>query len=120
MTNVTTVIEIVAFVVGVGGVLFGINCYWHLRKWARDCQQATVAIAYKRKVVMSPTLVELLLWSRKVPDSQNGQTFYKAPNVTVAIIKRDKRGARTRWRLRKRKARIGSRFGSWSMRQDET
>jgi hypothetical protein len=113
-------VEIVSLVIGVSGVLFGVNCYWHLRKWARDCQQATVAIAYKRKVVMSPTLVELVLWSRKVPDKQNGQVFYKAPNVTVAIIKRDRRSWRTRRQLRKNQTKTGSRFGTWKLRQDET
>lgn len=112
-------IEIVALVVGVGGVVFGGGCYWQLRRWARDCQQATVAIAYKRKVVMSPTLVELVLWSRKVPDKQNGQVFYKAPNVTVAIIKRDRRSWLTRRRLAKRRpARAEAQHGTWAIKQD--
>jgi hypothetical protein len=65
---------------------------------------------------MTPTLVELLLWSRKVPDKQNGQVFYKAPNVTVAIIKRDRRSWRTRRQIneRKRMPRAQSQAGTWS------
>jgi hypothetical protein len=54
-----------------------------------------------------------------VPDKQNGQVFYKAPNVTVAIVKRDKRGPMTRWRMRKqRKTRAESKHGTWSAEQN--
>ena len=110
-----------AIAVGVGGILFGANCYYHLWKWARDCQQATVAVAYRRKVVMSPTLVELLLWSRKVPEQQNGQVFYRAKDVTIAIIRRDRRGWRTRRRIRRNRlpAQAASQHGSWAIKQDK-
>lgn len=113
--DVTSIV--LAFVAGFSLVLAG-WFYYQLRKWARDCQQATIAVAYKRKVVMSPTLVELMLWSRKVPDKQNGQVFYKAANVTVAIIKRDKRTRRQRRQISK--AQTGSTHGTWAMKQDES
>jgi len=110
----------VSLAVGISGIAFGVGCYHHLWKWARDCQQATVAIAYKRKVVMTPTLVELLLWSRKVPDKQNGQVFYKAPNVTVAIIRRTKRTRKQRQQIQKntQTPQAQSQYGTWSMKQD--
>ena len=117
-----TTLDIVCLALAVLGAGAAAWFYYHLWKWARDCQQATIAIAYKRKVVMSPTLVELLLWSRKVPDQQNGQTFYKAPNVTIAIVKRDKRGWRTRRRLTKNRqpGRAETQHGTWAMRQDKS
>jgi hypothetical protein len=96
-----TWLVVVSLVIGVAGAAAAAWFYYHLWKWARDCQQATVAIAYKRKVVMSPTLVELLLWSRKVPEGQGGQVFYRASNVTVAIVKREKRGRKTRRQIEK-------------------
>jgi hypothetical protein len=116
-----TPLDVVCLTVGVVGVASACWFYYHLWKWARDCQQATVAVAFKRKVVMSPTLVELLLWSRKVPDEQNGQVFYKGPNVTVAIIRRNRRTWWQRWQLRKRRtAQTGSTHGTWSIKQDKT
>src|SRR5215472_6940116 len=113
-------VEIVSAVFGVSGVFAAALFYYHLWKWAKDCRQATVAIAYKRKVVMSPTLVELVLWSRKVPDKQNGQVFYRAKDVTVAIIKRDRRGWLTRRRLQRgqKPAQAQAQHGTWSMKQD--
>jgi hypothetical protein len=109
-------------VIGVVGIVAACWFYYHLWKWARDCQQATVAVAFKRKVVMSPTLVELLLWSRKVPDEQNGQVFYKGPNVTVAIIRRNRRTWRQRRQLRKNKqsARTGSVHGTVAPERDKS
>jgi len=115
-------VEVGSLAFGGVGIFAACWFYYHLWKWARDCQQATVAIAYKRKVVMSPTLVELLLWSRKVPEKQNGQVFYKGANVTVAIIKRDKRMWWQRWHIRNNRpqAQAQSQYGSWAMKQDET
>jgi hypothetical protein len=114
-------LDVGSVAIGGVGIIAAAWFYYHLWKWARDCQQATVVIAYKRKVVMSPTLVELLLWSRKVPERQNGQVFYKAPNVTVAIIKRDRRGWRDRWKIKKNQTpQAQAKHGTWAMRQDET
>jgi len=113
-------IDDISISIGAIGLILAGNFYYHLWQWARDCQSAVVAVAYKRKVVMSPTLVELLLWSRQVPEEQNGQVFYKAPNVTIAIVKRNKRTWQQRWEIRKniRGPRMRSRFGSWSIRDD--
>lgn len=113
-------VVVLAFVAGFCAVLAG-WFYYQLWKWARDCQQATVVVGYKRKVVMSPTLVELLLWSRKVPKEQSGQTFYKARDVTIAITKREQRSWRDRRRIRKntQTPQAQSRLGTWSIKQDE-
>lgn len=116
-----SLLDVVSLAIGIGGVAAACWFYYHLWKWARDCQQATVAIAYKRKVTMSPTLVELLLWSRKVPKGQSGQVFYKGPNVTVAIIKREQRTLRQRRQIRKNQtAQTGSTHGTWAMKQDKS
>jgi hypothetical protein len=112
--SVDVVSIILAFVAGFSLVLAG-WFYYHLWRWAKDCETATVAIAYKRKVVMSPTLVELLLWSRKVPKGQNGQVFYKGPNVTVAIVKPVHTSRERRHRL----GQAQSKMGTWAMRQDQ-
>ena len=115
-----TLVSWAGLVFGLAGITAAAWFYYHLWKWGRDCQQATVAIAYKRKVVMSPTLVELVLWSRKVPDQQNGQVFYRAKDVTIAIVKRDKRDWRTRRRLRKnQKPAQQAQHGTWAIRQDK-
>jgi hypothetical protein len=115
-------VDILSLTVGAAGVAAAVWFYYHLWKWARDCQQATVAVAFKRKVVMSPTLVELLLWSRKVPDQQNGQVFYRAKDVTIAIVKRDRRSWLTRRRLRKNRppGQAESQHGTWAIRQDKS
>ena len=111
---------VLAFIAGFSTVLAG-WFYYQLWKWAQDCQQATVVVGYKRKVVMSPTLVELLLWSRKVPKDQTGQAFYKARDVTIAITRRDARSWWQRRRIRKniQPPQAQSRFGTWSIKQDE-
>jgi len=98
-------------VFGIAGVAAAGWFYYHLWRWAKDCETAALVIAYKRKVVMSPTLVELLLWARKVPKDRNGQTFYKGPNVTVAIVKPLRKSAR----VKKTPAQAESRTGTWSM-----
>lgn len=114
-------LDVTSLAIGGCGIVAACWFYYHLWKWARDCQQATIAIAYKRKVVMSPTLVELLLWSRKVPEKQNGQVFYRAANVTIAIVKRDRRGWKTRWRIRQNRppAQAESKLGTWAIKQDQ-
>ena len=111
---------VVSLVIGVAGASAAAWFYYHLWKWARDCQQATIAVAFKRKVVMSPTLVELLLWSRKVPAGQNGQTFYRAGNVTVAIVKREKRSRKTRRQIDKNRPvpQAQSQSGTWAQQDD--
>ena len=118
-------VEIISAVFGVSGVFAAALFYYHLWRWARDCQQATVAIAYKRKVVMSPTLVELMLWSRKVPDGQSGQVFYRAANVTIAIVKRPYRPWWTHWHIYRNGKRppqpsqAEAQTGTWAMKQDQ-
>lgn len=77
-----------AFAVGAVGILFGINCYVHLWKWARLCQRANIAIAYNRKVQLNAPLIEWLTWCRQLEgdEKSNGRTVYRNGKVSVAIL----------------------------------
>lgn len=116
------VLTIAALAWGSGGFLGAVWFYYHLWKWGRDCQQATVVVAYKRKVVMSPTLVEVLLWSRKVPPGQGGQVFYKGGNVTIAVTRRQQRTWRQKRQIRRNRqpGQAQAQAGVWDVTQNKT
>lgn len=118
-------LTIVSLVLGVVGVVFGLNAYYHLWRWARQCQHARIAIAFKRKVQLQAPLVEWLLWSRQLKAKENGRVVYRNGGVTVAIVKAAiPPGRIRRYRMkRKREQQPGqaeSRMGSWSMKQERT
>lgn len=85
----------IALIVGVGvgtiGILFGLRCYYELWKWARTCQSARIAIAYKRKVKLQGPLTEWIAWINmldKDKDSQ-GRVVYTMGGTSVAITRAD-------------------------------
>lgn len=82
-----TVVDVLALVFGVVGVAYGIRCYYELWKWAKECQNARVAVAYNRRVQMQPTLVDLLIWARQVNKGERGRVIYKNQKVSVAIVR---------------------------------
>lgn len=120
-----TVLAIIAFAFGVVAIAFGISCYVQLYKWARECQGARIAIAYKGKVQMNAPLVEWMLWTRMLKGKEeNGRVVYRNGQVTVAILKRPpRRTVRQRWTIRRNQRQTKSapqvREGSWSAK-DET
>lgn len=73
---------------GVAGILFGLNCYIHLWKWARMCQRANIAIAYNRKVQLNAPLIEWLTWCRQLEgdEKSRGRTVYRNGKVSVVIL----------------------------------
>lgn len=82
----------IGYIVGVLGLLFGANCYYHLWRWARDCQYARIAISFKGKVALDAPLVEWLLWSRKVRKDigrdrrrSKGRVVYRQRETAVAV-----------------------------------
>jgi hypothetical protein len=75
---------------GLAGWIFGIRCYVETRSWARQCNGARIAIAYKRKVKLEAPLTEFILWCRQLDKDKRstGRTIYTMGSTTVAIIKR--------------------------------
>lgn len=74
---------------GAAGILFGLVCYGELRRWARQCQRARIAIAHKRRVQLEAPLVEWLEWSNALgrDESARGRIIYRNGPVSVAILK---------------------------------
>lgn len=68
---------------------FAGKCYRELYKWARQCQNARIAIAFKRKVQLQAPLVEWLLWCNQLDKDKDshGRVVYRAGGVSVAITK---------------------------------
>lgn len=70
---------------------FAIHFYKELFKWARECQSAQIAIAWKGKVTVVAPLVEWMLWSRQLSGKEeNGRVVYHNGGTRVALIKRRK------------------------------
>lgn len=74
---------------GVLGVLWGVNCYVHLWKWARLCQGANIAIAYNRRVQLNAPLSDWLIWCRQLEGDEKttGRTVYRNGKMSVSILK---------------------------------
>lgn len=83
------IFNIACLLVGLAGVTFGARCYMELRRWARQCQHARIAIAYKQKVKLQAPLVEWLLWINQLDkDSDStGRVVYRIGGTSVAITK---------------------------------
>ena len=80
--------QYVAIACGVAGVIFGVRCYMELRKWARMCQRATIAIAQNRKVQMNAPLVDWVTWCHQLTkeEAARGRTVYRNGKVSVSIL----------------------------------
>lgn len=81
--------HILGFFGTVAGVGYGLVCRRELKKWAYQCQNARIAVAYKRKVKLQAPLVEWLTWINMLDKDQasNGRTVYTMGGTTVAIIR---------------------------------
>lgn len=68
---------------------FAAKCYLELYRWARQCQNARIAVAYKRKVQLQAPLVEWLLWCNQLDQDKDsaGRVVYRNGAVTIAITK---------------------------------
>lgn len=83
-------IEVVCLGVGILGVAFGLKCYSELRKWARQCQYARIAISYKGKVKLHAPLTEWIAWVNMLDKDKDshGRVVYRMNGTAVAITKR--------------------------------
>jgi hypothetical protein len=84
-----TILDIVSVVIGILGISFAIRCYLELWRWARQCQHARIAIAFKRRVQLQAPLVEWLQWINMLDNDKDsqGRVVYRNGGVTVAITK---------------------------------
>ena len=121
-----TYIAVALAITTVISTAFAVRFYMELWKWAKQCQRAQIAIAYKRKVKLSAPLVEWLLWCNQLKDKdENGRVVFSLGGTSVAILKGKTPPSRIRQALRtgrkqpKRTAAPIERTGSWSAK-DET
>lgn len=84
-----TVIEAASSAVAVLALLFAGRCYLELYRWARQCQQARIAIAFKGRVQLQAPLVEWLGWANLLAadEGSRGRVIYRANKVSVAILR---------------------------------
>jgi len=95
-----TILAITSFVLGLTGIaggVFGVRCYIELRRWARQCQRAEIAIAYNRRVRLRAPLVEWLTWANQLEkdEKSTGRVVYRANKMSVAILRPDAQPAKT-------------------------
>lgn len=81
--------EIVAFLVGIIGLSFGLFCGARLRRWERQLAGARIAVAYKTRVKLEAPLVEWLTWANMLDKDQQsrGRVVYRMGGTSVAILK---------------------------------
>ena len=81
---------------GIAGLAFGLVCllfalkfYYELWKWARECGNVRIAVAYKRKTKWDMPLTEYLLLARQLDRDKDyhGRVFYLVGGTAVAIRK---------------------------------
>lgn len=82
-------IEVASIVVGVLGFAFGVRSYWELRKWARQCQNARIVVAYNRRVKLNAPLVDWLTWANMLDkdESSTGRVVYMNNKTSVAVVR---------------------------------
>lgn len=73
---------------GILGILFGLNCYRELWKWAKQCKRAHIVIAYNRRVQLNASLTEWLTWVNQLDKTENGRVVYRNQKMSVSILKR--------------------------------
>lgn len=118
------VLDAISLTIGVIGLAFGGRCYLELYRWARQCQRARIAVAFKRKVQLQAPLVEWLSWSNQLSadESSSGRVVYRNGGVTVAILKPVKpvgRVGQAILRARRKRASVAPREGRWQGRADK-
>ena len=83
-----TIIDYVCVAITLLSLAFAGKFYLELWRWARMCQSAQIAVAYKRKVKLSAPLVEWLLWCNQVDEGKgNGRVVYNIGGTSVAILR---------------------------------
>lgn len=80
-------VDILCVAAGIGGIAFGANCYYHLWRWAKFCQRAQIAVAYKNKVKICHPIQEWMLMVNLLKPDETGRTVYSLGGTRVAIIR---------------------------------
>ena len=104
---------------------FAAKFYHELWKWAKQCQNARIAVAYKNKVKLDAPLIEWLRWCNQLDKDKdaNGRTIYALGSTRIAVIRGNVSVKRSiRQAIRKPKPQKGSgappvreiKQGSWS------
>lgn len=85
MNTLTLIFAIAAFV----AVAFAIKFYFELWKWAKQCQNARIAIAYKGRVKINAPILEWLLWTNLMDRDKDakGRQMYGMGGTNIALIK---------------------------------
>lgn len=86
-------LDALAVGIGVTGLVYGTRCYLELRKWAKQCQNARIVVAHKRRVKLNAPLVDWLTWANSLDqdESSTGRIVYLNDKTSVAIVRPDKR-----------------------------
>jgi hypothetical protein len=84
-----TVLSIIAFIIGLTGIAFGLECYRRLHEWARLCQHGRIFIAYNNKVKLDAPITEWVQWTRmlKEDEASTGRVIYQANKLRVGIFR---------------------------------
>lgn len=84
-----TTLDIIAFTFGALGFVFAGVCYRELWKWAKQCQNARIAIAHNKRVQINAPLTEWLTWANMLTkdESSAGRVVYRNAKVSVAILR---------------------------------
>jgi hypothetical protein len=106
-------LNIALIAVAVLGVLLAGRFYLELRRWARLCQGARIAVAYKRRIKLQAPLTDFLVWAGQLTrdERSNGRVVYLMGGTSVAImapIKPPSKLAPLRRRVRRTKSREGA------------
>lgn len=87
----------IALGIGVFGILFGLNCYRELWKWAKQCQRGRIVIAYNRRVQLDASLAEVLAWISQLQKQEaKGREIYRVHKMSVSILKDSKVGTQAK------------------------
>lgn len=114
-----TWVDIACVAFGVVGWAYAVKCYRELFKWARQCQRARIAVAYKEKVRLEGPLVEWLGWCNALDKDKEsrGRVVYRMGGTSVAVIKGVKPVGKTRQAVasaKRRRANAAPKTGKWS------
>jgi hypothetical protein len=111
-----TVIDITCVIFGILGVVSSVWWYWELRKWARQCQQGRIAIAYKRKVVGTWPIQDFIIWCNQLDQDKdsNGRVIFSRAGVSIALVKKPPRKV-----SRRKVSTPQSRQGTWAASQNK-
>jgi hypothetical protein len=90
--------EIVSFIFGALGILFGAFFALRLYRWEQQLAGARIAVAYKQKVRLQAPLIEWLGWANMLAkdEQSSGRVVYRQASTTVAIIKPNRQHGKTK------------------------